>query len=504
MLVLLAPAWTPSSAGAPACGCSPVSGCHRRFTGCFRFHPLLLDTSSLQGSSGVRLEPFGASRKLAVMAEYHDEHADYVSGEEEYEEEDADLLDAAEGVNEFSEEEGLVDDEIDEDGEPVWPPLCHCSLASCFLPSPGGFASAALSLNELKPTLPCPSADDDEDEVAEQGGGSGAGGGAGGAPGGGQGQMLYIPGLGYIPLANFPGLGGARGGGPGAAPQQPEGEREWSSLRDLPAATQDGLLNAMQALREDGRTELRLLVLGKGGVGKSRCAAPGCGYGGAVRGGWQGCCRLRPRLRLHAAGREWQPGAAHAGPRPWCIHEPTGPWPLSLLPQHHQLAAQRAVRQRDGVPAGHGAAPHRVQPRGRGLHPALRGHPLPPGPGQRLRRGVHSQGGPAPLGRGPVLRTAGPLPACKGERERAGVYGRLRAARPPQLAPLCRGCCRRSWRPLPSSSASGRWTPCCTSTASTRGRWTPWSARWVAAADAGVRPPPPPPGGVPAWLVTPA
>lgn len=51
------------------------------------------------------------------MTEYHDEHADYVSGEEEYEEEDADLLDAAEGVDEFSEEEGLVDDEIDEDGK---------------------------------------------------------------------------------------------------------------------------------------------------------------------------------------------------------------------------------------------------------------------------------------------------------------------------------------------------------------------------------------------------
>ncbi|KAL4451916.1 hypothetical protein ABPG75_007578 [Micractinium tetrahymenae] len=161
------------------------------------------------------------------MAEYHDEHADYVSGEEEYEEEDADLLDAAEGVNEFSEEEGLVDDEIDEED------------------------------------------DDEDDEAAEQGGGGG-GGGAGGAPGaGGQGQMLYIPGLGYIPLANFPGLGGMRGGGPAAAPQQPEGEREWESLSDFPAATQEGLLNAMQALREDGRTELTLLVLGKGGVGKS-------------------------------------------------------------------------------------------------------------------------------------------------------------------------------------------------------------------------------------------
>lgn len=141
------------------------------------------------------------------------------------------------------------------------------------------------------PLAPCPTADDDEDEVEEQGGGGG-GGGAGGAPGGGQGQMLYIPGLGYIPLANFPGLGGARGGGgPGAAPQQPEGEREWDSLSSLPPATQEGLLNALQAVQEDGRTELRLLVLGKGGVGKSRCGARqlGCRW----LGGRHTCMRRR-------------------------------------------------------------------------------------------------------------------------------------------------------------------------------------------------------------------
>jgi hypothetical protein len=84
--------------------------------------------------------------------------------------------------------------------------------------------------------------------------------------------MLYIPGLGYIPLANFPGLGGAARGGPTAAPPQPEGEREWTSLREMPGATQEGLLNALTALKEDGRRELAVLVLGKGGVGKSRCA----------------------------------------------------------------------------------------------------------------------------------------------------------------------------------------------------------------------------------------
>lgn len=44
----------------------------------------------------------------------------------------------------------------------------------------------------------------------------------------------------------------------------------------MPAATQEGLLNALNALREDGRDELTLLVLGKGGVGKSRCALQCC------------------------------------------------------------------------------------------------------------------------------------------------------------------------------------------------------------------------------------
>ena len=105
-----------------------------------------------------------------------------------------------------------------------------------------------------------PAADDEEDQP----GGSGGGGADG------QEQMLYIPGLGYIPLSNFPGLGGAaRAAATPAAPPNPEGERDWSALREMPGATQEGLLNAVAALKEDGRQELTLLVLGKGGVGKS-------------------------------------------------------------------------------------------------------------------------------------------------------------------------------------------------------------------------------------------
>lgn len=129
-------------------------------------------------------------------------------------------------------------------------------LAASWAPGPAP-CPPIVPLNTLLP----PPADDEEDQPS----------GGGGAPGGDQGQMLYIPGLGYIPLANFPGLQGRGGGGPagGAAPPPPEADREWSALAEFPEATQDGLLNALGALREDGRAELTLLVLGKGGVGKS-------------------------------------------------------------------------------------------------------------------------------------------------------------------------------------------------------------------------------------------
>ena len=107
-------------------------------------------------------------------------------------------------------------------------------------------------------------ADDEEDQGGE-------GGGAGG-----RGQMLYIPGLGYIPLAslgNIPGLniGGARGGPAtaAAAAPAPEGQREWQGLAEMPDVTQETIADLSGALAEDGKTELTVLILGKGGVGKS-------------------------------------------------------------------------------------------------------------------------------------------------------------------------------------------------------------------------------------------
>lgn len=117
-------------------------------------------------------------------------------------------------------------------------------------------------------------ADDEEDEIEVGGAGApgGAAGGGGGA--GGQGQpMLYFPGYGYIPLSslgNIPGLGQLRGG-PQAQqpPQQLEGEKEWATLAQFPEETKAGLYEMLNQLKEDGRRELTVLLLGKGGVGKS-------------------------------------------------------------------------------------------------------------------------------------------------------------------------------------------------------------------------------------------
>ncbi|KAH7622483.1 putative Translocase of chloroplast 34 [Nannochloris sp. 'desiccata'] len=94
---------------------------------------------------------------------------------------------------------------------------------------------------------------------------------------GGKGQMLYIPGLGYIPLAslgNIPGLniGGARGGAAAAgaaAPAAPEGQRDWQGLAEMPAVTQETIADLSGALAEDNKGELTILLLGKGGAGKS-------------------------------------------------------------------------------------------------------------------------------------------------------------------------------------------------------------------------------------------
>lgn len=103
----------------------------------------------------------------------------------------------------------------------------------------------------------------DEDEGAGQGG-------AGADQG--KGQMLYIPGIGYIPLSSLGGLGqGLNLGGARQtqAPPNPEGEREWKGFGDMPLVTQQSIMDLAEALEEDEKKDLTILILGKGGTGKS-------------------------------------------------------------------------------------------------------------------------------------------------------------------------------------------------------------------------------------------
>jgi len=88
----------------------------------------------------------------------------------------------------------------------------------------------------------------------------------------GKGQMLYIPGIGYIPLSSLGGLGqGLNLGGARqtqAAPN-PEGEREWKGFGEMPLVTQQSIMDLAEALEEDEKKDLTILIIGKGGTGKS-------------------------------------------------------------------------------------------------------------------------------------------------------------------------------------------------------------------------------------------
>jgi hypothetical protein len=87
--------------------------------------------------------------------------------------------------------------------------------------------------------------------------------------------MLYIPGLGYIPLSslgNIPGLNlGGQGAQarPGPAAPAPETLRDWQGLSEMPIVAQEGIADLFDALEEDSKKELTVLVLGRGGAGKS-------------------------------------------------------------------------------------------------------------------------------------------------------------------------------------------------------------------------------------------
>ena len=86
-------------------------------------------------------------------------------------------------------------------------------------------------------------------------------------------QMLYIPGIGYIPLSSLGGLGQNLNLGAArqaqVAPPNPEGEREWTGFSEMPSITQDSINDLFGALEGDEKKDLTVLVLGKGGAGKS-------------------------------------------------------------------------------------------------------------------------------------------------------------------------------------------------------------------------------------------
>ena len=70
--------------------------------------------------------------------------------------------------------------------------------------------------------------------------------------------MLYIPGIGYIPLSSLGGLG--QGLNLGAARQaqtapNPEGEKEWQGFTEMPKITQDSIMDLFGALEEDEKKE---------------------------------------------------------------------------------------------------------------------------------------------------------------------------------------------------------------------------------------------------------
>lgn len=106
----------------------------------------------------------------------------------------------------------------------------------------------------------------DDEETQAVAGGNGADG-----DGEGKGQMLYIPGIGYIPLSSLGGLPGLNLGGArqAQAAPNPEGERDWKGLADMPAVTQGTIEDLTKMLQDDDKDDLTILLLGKGGVGKS-------------------------------------------------------------------------------------------------------------------------------------------------------------------------------------------------------------------------------------------
>lgn len=128
--------------------------------------------------------------------------------------------------------------------------------------------------------------DEDEGEEGEEEEGEQQGASPGGAGGpGGQGPMIHVPGLGTFPASQLGltpqqlrSLLGGRNAPPGPPP-----DKQWEGLDKMPDATQDALHELLGMLHDEGRSELTVLLLGRGGAGKTstlnsllgeRCGAP--------------------------------------------------------------------------------------------------------------------------------------------------------------------------------------------------------------------------------------
>lgn len=110
----------------------------------------------------------------------------------------------------------------------------------------------------------------EEESSDGEGGPSGQGFGAAAEGAGQEGITLYIPGIGNVPLSSLGSLTQQLRRGPGRpAAQQDPAEKSWSSLTQLPEATQDAVLELAEAARRRGRRGATVLLLGRGGAGKS-------------------------------------------------------------------------------------------------------------------------------------------------------------------------------------------------------------------------------------------
>jgi GTPase Era involved in 16S rRNA processing len=186
---------------------------------------------------------------MSDVEERYDDEVDY---------EEEDIMDDEDLIEELDADDGMDGDIVDAG---TYSPFRRFAGRSQMQAALKNFPTLAHSLTHVLHHTP------DEIEADDIAPAEGAGGAAGD-----KGQMLYIPGIGYIPLSSLGGLGQNLNLGAARqaqAPPNPEGEKEWTGFGEMPSITQDSISDLFGALQEDEKSELTVLVLGKGGAGKS-------------------------------------------------------------------------------------------------------------------------------------------------------------------------------------------------------------------------------------------